>query len=272
MAAASGPRTNDDYDALAAAVMETERGRWFLAEFARRNRAADTAAVLDAMAGLEMRLAAERLERAALPSHDVGRMAVAISKIAVRAAFLRADLEGPAPSERRVARALRHLALLDRLITGAASAAAGALKTQSRLAAGPPGVTSTPAPDIPRFVHAAESALPLPDLSMATVSADPELEAALAAVLATTGAASPGDAAEPLDDAAEIGHADAPAPEAPREPEPPSLPAEPSEGLAALLVADDAPSRSPERRRLPLAWTPSFLEGPPDDDRSPQPA
>lgn len=37
--------------------METERGRWFLAEFARRNRAADTQAVLEALAAIEARLA-----------------------------------------------------------------------------------------------------------------------------------------------------------------------------------------------------------------------
>jgi hypothetical protein len=266
MAAASAPRTNDDYDALAAAVMETERGRWFLAEFARRNRAADTAVVLDAMAGLEMRLAAERLERAAVPSQDVGRMAVAISKIAVRAALLRSDFEGPMRGERRVARALRHLALLDRLITGAAAAAADALKTQSRLAAGPPSVGSTTAPAIARrFDHAAEDVPPLPDLSKTNVSPDPELEAALAAILAAP------DVAQPMAGAAEIGDVEPLAPAEPLELEPPSQPAEQPEGLKALLVADDpGPPHSPERRRLPLAWTPSFLDGPPDDDRSPQ--
>src|SRR5215471_16371715 len=38
-----------DYDAIFAAVMETDRGRWFLIEYARRNRQADTAAVLTAI-------------------------------------------------------------------------------------------------------------------------------------------------------------------------------------------------------------------------------
>ncbi len=42
-----------DYAAVETAVMETARGRWFLAEFARRNRSADTEAVLDAIARLE---------------------------------------------------------------------------------------------------------------------------------------------------------------------------------------------------------------------------
>jgi len=38
-----------DYDAIFAAVMETDRGRWFLGEHARRNRQADTAEVLAAI-------------------------------------------------------------------------------------------------------------------------------------------------------------------------------------------------------------------------------
>ncbi|MBB5755048.1 hypothetical protein [Prosthecomicrobium pneumaticum] len=53
-----------DYEALEAAVMETARGRWFLAEFTRRRRAADTAAVLEALARLESRLAEPRQETA----------------------------------------------------------------------------------------------------------------------------------------------------------------------------------------------------------------
>lgn len=39
----------DDYEAIQAAVMETARGRWFLAEYARRNRNADTERVLEAI-------------------------------------------------------------------------------------------------------------------------------------------------------------------------------------------------------------------------------
>ena len=38
-----------DFDTIEAAVMETARGRWFLKEYARRNRNADTQAVLDAI-------------------------------------------------------------------------------------------------------------------------------------------------------------------------------------------------------------------------------
>lgn len=47
------PLSAADYDAIAAAVMETARGRWFLAEYARRNRQSDTEMVLSAIARLE---------------------------------------------------------------------------------------------------------------------------------------------------------------------------------------------------------------------------
>src|SRR5690349_18221196 len=43
-----------DFDAIEAAVMETARGRWFLKEYARRNRNADTQAVLEALEQLKV--------------------------------------------------------------------------------------------------------------------------------------------------------------------------------------------------------------------------
>jgi hypothetical protein len=49
-----------DYDAIREAFMETSRGRWFLGEYARRNRNADTSMVLDAVARIEETLAAQK--------------------------------------------------------------------------------------------------------------------------------------------------------------------------------------------------------------------
>lgn len=54
------PTGAGDFEAIEAAVVETARGRWFLGEFARRNRSADTAVLLDAIARLERTIAAER--------------------------------------------------------------------------------------------------------------------------------------------------------------------------------------------------------------------
>jgi len=49
-----------DYEAIREAFMETSRGRWFLNEYAKRNRNTDTRMVLDAVARIEETLAAQR--------------------------------------------------------------------------------------------------------------------------------------------------------------------------------------------------------------------
>ena len=49
-----------DYDAIKEAFMETSRGRWFLGEYAKRNRNADTRMVLDAVARIEETIAAQK--------------------------------------------------------------------------------------------------------------------------------------------------------------------------------------------------------------------
>jgi hypothetical protein len=45
-----------DFEAIEAAVMQTVRGRWFLREYARRSRAAETANIEAALARIESRL------------------------------------------------------------------------------------------------------------------------------------------------------------------------------------------------------------------------
>jgi hypothetical protein len=58
-ARAAQPR-EEDYDAISEAFMETSRGRWFLGEYAKRNRNADTRMVLDAVARIEQTIAAQK--------------------------------------------------------------------------------------------------------------------------------------------------------------------------------------------------------------------
>ena len=53
-----------DFKSIEAAVMETARGRWFLAEYARRCRAEDTARILTAVDRLEKTAAAARTQEA----------------------------------------------------------------------------------------------------------------------------------------------------------------------------------------------------------------
>src|SRR5947209_10371966 len=52
--------TEQDYDAISEAFMETSRGRWFLGEYAKRNRNADTRMVLEAVGRIEETLAAQK--------------------------------------------------------------------------------------------------------------------------------------------------------------------------------------------------------------------
>lgn len=60
MSARAAEPNEQDYDAIREAFLETARGRWFLGEYAKRNRNADTSMVLDAVAKIEETLAAQR--------------------------------------------------------------------------------------------------------------------------------------------------------------------------------------------------------------------
>jgi hypothetical protein len=45
--------TDSDYNDIEAAIKETSRGRWFLSEYARRNRHADTNLILSAISNIK---------------------------------------------------------------------------------------------------------------------------------------------------------------------------------------------------------------------------
>lgn len=85
-----------DYDQIEAAVKETARGRWFLAEHAKRNRHADTETILAALAKLERAVAAAGGGRAA------ERLLEDVADLTMTIAALRRRLagEGTAPGDR----------------------------------------------------------------------------------------------------------------------------------------------------------------------------
>lgn len=115
MTAPTTPMPLDDYDAIASAVMETERGRWFLAEYARRNRAADTASVLGALAEIERKLTAG--QGGGREAEDFTEI---MRRVAVRAALVREELHDLG-HDARVTAALTHLDRLERLVSGLAA-------------------------------------------------------------------------------------------------------------------------------------------------------
>ena len=102
-----------DYDAIKEAFMETSRGRWFLGEYAKRNRNADTRMVLDAVARIEDTLAAQKkpvrdpLLDEALTSF---RKALAEARDAAEAAVGDLALEQNLAPVRKGARVIREIA------------------------------------------------------------------------------------------------------------------------------------------------------------------
>lgn len=78
------PLSETDYEAIEAAVMETARGRWFMAEFAKRNRQADTLQLLGAINRIE------RVVGLGLPAPEPEPD---VSEAAALIADLRIDLE-----------------------------------------------------------------------------------------------------------------------------------------------------------------------------------
>ena len=88
------PLSEADYDLIEAAVMETGRGRWFLAEYARRNRHSDTMTLLGAIdrlgAAIRGEPSAQAVDRIRL---DLFEMAKAIARTKAEIAAIKPDVE-----------------------------------------------------------------------------------------------------------------------------------------------------------------------------------
>jgi hypothetical protein len=105
-----------DYDAISEAFMETSRGRWFLGEYAKRNRNADTRMVLDAVARIEQSLTAQKqLEPEPVPDTGLSDAIAAIkaalgeARVAATAAIDGLALEQHLAPVRKGARVIREI-------------------------------------------------------------------------------------------------------------------------------------------------------------------
>ncbi|MBS1182676.1 MAG: chemotaxis regulator CheZ [Proteobacteria bacterium] len=92
---ALSPLRESDYETIEAAVMETEKGRWFLAEHARRHRSADTELVIGAIGRLETLLKRERRPDADRIRLDIGEMKDAIERTKLEIAQIKSDGRSP---------------------------------------------------------------------------------------------------------------------------------------------------------------------------------
>jgi hypothetical protein len=95
------PAAQGDYDSICAALMQTERGRWFLQEHARRNRSADTQLLLAAIERIEAVVCAER-NKQVQPGFrsDLLEMAQAITRTRAEVAEIRSEPASRAGSAR----------------------------------------------------------------------------------------------------------------------------------------------------------------------------
>ncbi len=99
-----------DFEAIRDAFMETARGRWFLAEYASRNRNVDTAMVLDAVARIEASVAArERTSPSAAALIAQIRPLIAEARAASDAALTSPDWVETVAAGRRGARIIREI-------------------------------------------------------------------------------------------------------------------------------------------------------------------
>jgi hypothetical protein len=102
-----------DYDAIREAFMETARGRWFLSEYTKRNRNADTNMVLDAVMRMEANLAAQKQAPAVISLIEtLGAIRAAIrdAKVTAAEAMPRFDDDESLAAARNGARIIREIA------------------------------------------------------------------------------------------------------------------------------------------------------------------
>ncbi len=123
--------TDADFEAIREAFLETARGRWFLDEYTKRNRNADTAMVLEAVARIESSLAAQKEDQrqqalaeplpaepppSELPSNELPeamaavRAIVAAARETVSAALASQTFEDALAPSRKCARVIREIA------------------------------------------------------------------------------------------------------------------------------------------------------------------
>jgi hypothetical protein len=90
----TGAPSDTEYDAVYAAVTATERGRWFLAEYADRNRHADTQLLADALARIEAAIARKVPAQAANAAASLAAITTTASEIVTVEAVVDTALNG----------------------------------------------------------------------------------------------------------------------------------------------------------------------------------
>jgi hypothetical protein len=113
LSASAASPTDADYHAIREAFMETTRGRWFLNEYAKRNRNADTAMVLEAVSRIEQSIGAQSEAAAPQPAPEVmseaALAALESARTAIRAEFSETGFDHTLLPWRKSARIIREI-------------------------------------------------------------------------------------------------------------------------------------------------------------------
>jgi chemotaxis protein CheZ len=105
----STPPSESEYEAICATVMESARGRWFLSEFARRNRHADTRLVVDAISRLEAAIRGDQ-------APPVDHLRSALSDMAEAIARAKADIAAIKSSDQQEGKIIEASEELDSIV------------------------------------------------------------------------------------------------------------------------------------------------------------
>ena len=115
ISASAAVPTEADYHAIREAFMETARGRWFLTEYTKRNRNADTAMVLEAVARIEQSIsaAAQTEATASAPApkglSEAALVALENARTAIRAEFSETGFDHTLLPWRKSSRIIREI-------------------------------------------------------------------------------------------------------------------------------------------------------------------
>ena len=135
-----------DYETIEAAVTETVRGRWFLGEFARRNRTAELRQLLDAMARIEN--VVSTAQQPALPPSDpsIRMLMQRVKEIAGQLGTLSGEMRG-AGVDPRFSESVDHQArAVAGMMRGPGRAAVPARPEPPRVEAAAPAALAPPSP------------------------------------------------------------------------------------------------------------------------------
>lgn len=114
-----------DYIAIEGAVMETARGRWFLAEYAKRNRHADTETLLTAMARLEQVVGGDR------PAQQIEHIQADLMDMAESIARLKIEVASSGGSDQ--SRFMEATEVLDAVVRTTESATSSILESAEQI-------------------------------------------------------------------------------------------------------------------------------------------